>query len=201
MDIVAATNNPGKVEELRRLFAGSGHNIISMHDAGILVQVEETGKSFAENAAMKAKAVCEAAGAPALGDDSGLCVDALGGAPGLHSARFAGNKQDDYANMKKLMRLLERTPFARRTARFECSLCLAAPDGATLTAEGACEGHIGLVQSSADGGFGYDPIFYHDKIAFAEMTPEEKDAVSHRGNAVRALRADKLDAFLVRHGG
>ncbi len=200
MDIVAATNNRGKVEELRRLFAGSGHNIISMGEAGIDVQVEETGESFAENAAQKAAAVCAAAGMPALGDDSGLCVDALGGAPGIRSARFAGEEADDRANLKKLMNLLERTPFARRTARFECALCLAAPDGATLTADGSCEGMIGLVPSDGGHGFGYDPIFYHNNNCFAEMSPEEKDEVSHRGAAARAL-CQKLNAFLVRHGG
>ena len=200
MDIVAATNNAGKLKELRRLFEGSGHRILSMTEAGVTVDVAEDGETFAENAVAKARAVCAAAATFALGDDSGLCVDALDGAPGIHSARFSGTHGDDLANNKKLMQLLERTPYARRTARFECALALAAPDGALLEAEGSCKGMIGLVWGQGKNGFGYDPLFYHDHVCFANMTEEEKDAVSHRGHAVRKL-LPSLSGFEAQHSG
>lgn len=199
MDIVAATNNRGKLEELRRLFEGSGHRILSMADAGVAVNVKEDGETFAQNAALKAKAVCAAAGAMALGDDSGLCVDALDGAPGIHSARFAGVHGDDEANNIRLMRLLERFPYAKRGAHFVCALALAAPDGAMLEAEGTCDGMIGLLPSKGKNGFGYDPLFYYNNVSYADMEDTEKDAVSHRGNAVRAL-LEQLPAFAAQHG-
>ena len=198
MDIVAATNNRGKLDELRRLFEGSGHRILSMAEAGVAVNVNENGETFAQNAALKAKAVCAAAGAVALGDDSGLCIDALDGAPGIHSARFSGGHGDDEANNKKVMHLLERTPYAKRGAHFVCALVLAAPDGALLEAEGVCDGMIGLVAASGKNGFGYDPLFYYNNTSFADMDEAAKDAVSHRGNAVRALR-EQLDAFAAQH--
>lgn len=198
MDIVAATNNRGKMEELRRLFEGSGYRLLSMNEAGISMNIEETGKTFAENALVKARAVCAACGAVALGDDSGLCVDALSGAPGVFSARFAGKYAGDEDNNLKLKQLLERTPYARRTARFICALAVVAPDGGVLEAQGTCEGMIGVISSAGKNGFGYDPMFYHNQVSFADMENAEKDAVSHRGAAVHQL-LEKLPAFAVEH--
>lgn len=197
MEFVAATNNRHKLEELARLLAGSGHSVVSMGSAGVQVNPAENGDTFEANAIIKAKAVAAAAGRPALADDSGLEVDALAGAPGVRSARFAGEEATDEENNKKLLHLLERTPYAKRTARFVSVLALAAPGGQVLLGEGRCEGLVGLAPSG-EGGFGYDPLFYVNNRSFADMTGEEKDAVSHRARAVKDFLA-KLPDFLAQN--
>ena len=138
--------------------------------------------------------MCQAAGRPAIADDSGLAVDALNGAPGVHSARFAGAHGDDAANNRKLLALLSGVPADKRTGRFICSIALALPDGRALSAEGQCEGFIGFEEKGA-GGFGYDPLFTRGGKSFAEMTAAEKDAVSHRAAALKVF-AKRLPAFL-----
>lgn len=198
MEFVAATNNKNKLVEIRRILEAEGHTVLSMEQAGIHSEPEETGETFAENALIKAKAACLASGKPAIGDDSGLEVDALSGAPGVHSARFAGNQASDEDNNKKLLRLLERYSYAKRSARFVCVVALCMPDGAGMQVEGHCSGYIGFAPSG-ENGFGYDPLFYAGDKSFAEMSEEEKDAISHRGAALRRF-ASELPGFLGQRG-
>ena len=186
MEFLIATNNQNKVAELKRLLQPYGHTAIGLKEAGIHSNPEETGKTFAENALIKAKAACAASGLPSIGDDSGLEVDALGGAPGVESARFASAQASDEENKKKLLMLLERTPFAKRTAHFVCVLALQMPSGAGMEVEGRCDGRIGFAESG-ENGFGYDPLFYIGNQSFADRTEEQKDEVSHRAAAVKLL--------------
>ncbi len=194
MEFIAATNNLKKLAEIRRILQAAGHTVHSMAEAGISLEVDETGETFAENALLKARAVCQVSGKPTIADDSGLCVDALGGDPGVRSARFAGGHGDDAANNHKLLALLENTPYAARTARFVCVIALAMPDGTELTEEGRCEGLIGF-EPAGQNGFGYDPLFYVNGRSFAEMTDEEKDTFSHRALALGQFAAE-LPRFL-----
>lgn len=186
MNIVIATGNRHKVEELNRLLnCGIGeYTFISMRDAGFDGKIIEDADTFEGNALIKAKAVCKATGLVAIADDSGLCVDALGGAPGVFSARYAGEPCSDAANNKKLLEELGNTPFEKRTARFCCVIAAAFPDGRTLTAYGDCPGVIAF-EKRGSGDFGYDPIFYYPPFdkTFAEMTGDEKNSISHRGVA------------------
>lgn len=199
MKIVIATGNRHKVEELGRLLApkGSGeYTFISMKDAGFCGNIVEDADTFEGNALIKAKTVCEATGLVAVADDSGLCVDALDGAPGIFSARFAGEPCDDAKNNKKLLDELKNVPFEKRTARFCCVLAAAFPDGRTVTAHGDCHGVIAF-ERKGGGDFGYDPIFYYPPFdkTFAEMTAEEKNSVSHRGKAALNFKKVFLDAL------
>lgn len=198
MEFVAATNNKKKLAELSRLFADSGHTVISMSQAGVVGSPEENGATFAGNAFIKARAACKFSERPAIADDSGLEVDALSGAPGIHSARFAGVAASDEENNKRLLFLLERTPYAARTAHFVCVLALVMPSGAELAVEGRCDGLIGFDKSGVNG-FGYDPLFYVDGRSFADRTDEEKDAISHRAQAARQMLAQMPD-FLLKNG-
>jgi XTP/dITP diphosphohydrolase len=183
--IVLASHNPGKLEELRRLLP-EGLQVILARDLGIELPLE-TGSTFAENAIVKAESAAAHARLPAIGDDSGLEVDALGGAPGIHSARFAGESRSDAANMTKLLSQLEGISAEKRTARFRCVVAFAMPDGTLRTATGAVEGRIGF-EPRGNAGFGYDPLFeLSDGRTFAEIPAEEKDAISHRGRALRQL--------------
>ncbi len=186
MKIVIATHNPGKLREIREILAGQ--EILSAEEAGFFDDVEETGKTFLENARLKAQAAMKATGLPALADDSGLCVEALGGAPGVYSARYSGGGAAE--NRKKLLKSLNGVE--NRRAYFACAVCLAFPDGSELTAEGKTCGQI-LTGERGTGGFGYDSLFLSDDlgVAFAEAGEGEKNAVSHRGRALRAL-AEKL---------
>lgn len=189
--LLLATNNPGKVAELRRLLATTGYELVTPAELGIALDVEESGVTYAENAAAKARAAARAAGCLALADDSGIEVDALGGRPGVHSARYGGAGLDDRARVELLLRELEGVPNGRRTARFRAVVVIAAPDGSVLqTFEGVAEGSIAR-EPRGTGGFGYDPIFVVRGLGktMAELTPEEKDAVSHRGQALRAAAA------------
>ena len=185
MKVLIASHNSHKLREMQRILSPMGYDVVTDMDIGLeLEDVEETGKSFAENAEFKAKAGCIQSGYPCIADDSGLCVDALGGEPGVYSARYSG-KGDDGSNDLLLFKLKD-VPFKDRTARFVSSICLVFPDGEEITAEGKCEGIIGF-EKRGKGGFGYDPLFMVGDKSFAEMSAEEKDAVSHRGNALKSF--------------
>lgn len=188
MKFVAATGNLNKMREFKEIFPE--YEIVSAAEAGFLGEVEETGSTFAENALIKARAVCRATGFPALADDSGLCVDALNGAPGIYSARYASKFAPagwDKGNRAFLLKNLEGVK--DRRAHFCCCIALVYPDGRELLSEGRTEGQI-LYENRGEGGFGYDSLFLSDdlKITFAEASEEEKNAVSHRGRAMRKLR-------------
>lgn len=191
MKLVLASSNAGKLRELRQLFADSPLELVAQSDLGV-EDVEETGTTFVENALLKARNAAAVTGLPALGDDSGLCVDALGGAPGLYSARYAGGHGDADANIDKLLAALDGVPDAARTAHFYAVIVLLrhADDPAPVIAEGAWPGRV-LHARRGDGGFGYDPVFFdpeHGQGA-AELPAELKNRVSHRGRALAALRA------------
>ncbi len=185
--LVAATHNQGKVRELRDLLVPLGFEPISAGDLD-LPEPEETGSTFEANAELKALAAAKASGFPALADDSGLAVDALNGAPGIYSARWAGESKDFSVAMEKVNQALEDEKAADRSARFVCALCVAWPDGETVTYRGEVEGEL-VWPPRGDQGFGYDPIFVAtgESITFGEMEPERKHAMSHRANAFKLL--------------
>lgn len=191
---VLATHNPGKLAEMKAILSGLGVEVLSPAEAGVEVDVEETGSTFAENAMLKAKAVCAAAGLPAIADDSGLCVDALNGAPGVYSARYGGEGLDDRKRCLLLLRNLRGQ--TTRAAHFACAVACAFPNGDTLEAEGRCDGAIAFAPLG-EGGFGYDPVFLLPEKGktFGQIGPEEKSAVSHRGKALAAF-AEKLGTYL-----
>jgi XTP/dITP diphosphohydrolase len=190
--IVLATNNPGKVREFRRLLEPAGWEVLAPRDLGVSLAVEEDGASYAENAVKKAQACADATGMLALADDSGIEVDALGGGPGMYSARFGGPGLDDAGRTRLLLERLAGVPAEQRTARYRAVVALAWPRSACrppVTFEGVEEGRIGL-EPRGERGFGYDPVFLvEDGRTQAELTDEEKDAISHRGKAVRAALA------------
>ena len=194
MRFVLATHNPGKLREMGEILKDLGIEVVSPKDLGITVDVEETGTTFAENAMLKAKAVCQAAGLPAIADDSGLCVDALNGAPGVYSARYGGEGLDDKGRYLLLLSSLRGAP--TRAAHFACAVACAFPNGDTLTAEGRCDGSIAYAPLG-EGGFGYDPVFLLPGTGktFGQLPQEEKSAVSHRGRALKDF-AGKLEAYL-----
>ena len=184
MIVCAATNNAGKLKELRRILTRCGHEVKSLRELGVTLDPEETGTTFAENAKIKAEAFCKATGLPTVADDSGLCVDALNGAPGVYSARYAGEHGNDAANNEKLMAEMQNVPVGQRAAKFVSAVCLILPAG-------------------------YDPLFVPDAVGlpgggtvpntahrtYAELADAEKDAISHRGRAMEKLEAE-LAAFL-----
>ena len=188
--IVLATHNPGKLAELRRILAASrvDVDVADLDDHPDMPQVAETGSTFAENALLKARAVAAHTGLPAVADDSGLCVDALNGMPGVLSARWSGRHGDDEANLRLLLAQLADVPADRRAAHFYCSAALVLPSGAEHVTEGAVYGWLTDAPRGTNG-FGYDPIFVPDSldVTTAQMPAEEKDAISHRGKALRAL--------------
>jgi XTP/dITP diphosphohydrolase len=190
--IAIATHNAHKLRELVRICADWPVAWASVGDLdpAAFPDVEETGDTYLENALLKAGAVASASNLPAVADDSGIEVDALGGKPGPRSARLAGDDATDEQNLAALMRALRGIPGAGRSARYRCVAALVFPDGRTLHAEGACEGTLEPKRRGA-GGFGYDPIFVPEgwDETMAELTPEQKDRISHRGRAFRALRA------------
>ena len=195
MDFLIATHNMKKRDELQRILSPLGVHVLTADEAGVvLTDVEETGTTFEENALLKARSGCKDGKMPCIADDSGLCVDALDGAPGVYSARFAGEHGNDDKNNEKLLSLLSDVPPEKRTARFVSTVACVFPDGRELVVRGECEGKIGY-EKRGENGFGYDPLFYVGERTFAEFTPEEKDAVSHRGNALRAL-VKALPAYL-----
>jgi XTP/dITP diphosphohydrolase len=189
--IVLATRNPHKIEELRRILAETGFaglDLISLAEIPDPPEVPETGLTFAENAVLKATAIATATGLPAIGDDSGLSVDALGGMPGVLSARWAGRHGDDAANLTLVLGQLADVPDDRRTAAFVCAAALALPDGTVTVETGLVRGRL-IREPRGSNGFGYDPIFVPDgeTRTTAEMPSADKDAISHRGRAFRAL--------------
>ncbi len=195
--LVLATNNRKKLAEMKRLFEGKGYEVVSMGEVGVDKLPPENGETFAENAKIKAVAAARVSGEITVGDDSGLCVDALNGAPGIFSARFAGEPTDDDANNEKLVKMLSRVPYAKRGAQMVCSLVVAAPNGDCVEVSGECEGMIGF-SIDGDNGFGYDPLFYVNQRSFAVLEDEEKDVISHRGKAVAEL-LKILPKFFERH--
>lgn len=184
MEIIIATGNAGKVREFKRMLEPLGYQVFSQKEKGIILDVEETGTTFAENAVRKAKAVWEKVKLPVIADDSGLCVDALDGRPGIYSARYAGEGATDADRVKKLLTELEGKE--NRTGRFVCAIAYIDGAGEPHVFEGVCEGTMAESPRGEDG-FGYDPIFLVGEKTFAEMTAKEKDAVSHRGKANRLL--------------
>lgn len=197
--VVLATRNPGKVEELRRILAGVPGldvDLAGMDSFPEVPDIPETGATFAENAALKARAVAARTGLPAVADDSGLCVDALNGMPGVLSARWSGRHGDDAANLALLLGQLADVPDGRRGAHFACAAAIALPGGSCEVVEGRVDGFI-VTEPRGSNGFGYDPVFVPagDRRTTAEMPAAEKDAISHRGRAFRALAA-RLPALL-----
>lgn len=195
MDFLIATHNLKKRDELQRILSPLGIHVLTADEASVdLTDVEETGTTFEENALLKARSGAKEGNMPCIADDSGLCVDALGGAPGVYSARYAGEHGNDAKNNAKLLDALSDVPTEKRTAQFVSCVACVFPDGRELTVQGEVKGIIGY-QPKGENGFGYDPLFYVGERSFAEFTSAEKDAVSHRGNALRGL-AKELPKYL-----
>ena len=190
--VVIASTNPGKIVEVRQIFAALPLSLLTAEDVGSWPAVAETGDTYLANALIKARSVAAFTGKPALADDSGIEVDALGGAPGVRSARFAGELASDEDNNAKLIAALDGVPPEGRTARYRCVAVLVTPDGQEVAGIGSCEGRIGF-DPRGSGGFGYDPWFIPqgETRTMAELSAEEKHAISHRGKALRGV-ADKL---------
>jgi len=199
--LCVGTTNRGKQRELRELLGDWPGEIVFPQQLGLALEVKETGQTFAENAAQKARAYARAAGMSALADDSGLEVDALGGAPGIRSARYAGPGASDEDRVRKLLAELEGVPLDRRTARFRCAVAIARSDGRVSIADGTCEGRIAFAPRG-ENGFGYDPVFVVSGrgLTMAELPAKVKNQISHRARALRAARP-LLDALLDAGGG
>ena len=194
MKFVLATHNPKKLKEMSEILSGLGVEVVSPGELGIDLDVEETGTTFAENAMLKAKAICEAAGIPAIADDSGLCVDALNGGPGVYSARYGGEGLDDVARYRLLLQNMRGQ--TTRAAHFTSAIACVFPNGDTVTAEGSVDGTIAFAPMG-EGGFGYDPVFFYPPMrkTFGQMSAEEKHAISHRGKALEVF-VEKLATYL-----
>ena len=194
MKFVLASQNKHKLVEMQSILAAHGVEVVLEADVGLNVDVEETGETFAENAMLKARAVMEASGLPAIADDSGVCVDALNGAPGVYSARYGGPELDDAGRYRLLLSNMQGA--RTRAAHFTSAIACVFPNGDTLEAQGICPGTIAFAPQG-DGGFGYDPVFFLPELrkTYAQLTPEEKAAVSHRGKAL-AVFDGKLREYL-----
>ena len=189
MKVVLASHNPHKLVEIREILQPLGIDVVLESELGVAVEVEETGTTFAENAYLKAKAVMEATGLPALADDSGIAVKALGGAPGIYSARYGGDPTlDDWGRLQLLLQNTAQVPDGQRQAKFVAAIALVYPNGRQIAVQGEVHGEL-LRQPVGEGGFGYDPIFYYPPAgkSFAQLTAEEKNQVSHRARALRSL--------------
>ncbi len=195
-EVLIATNNKGKAKDFEVLFKPFGVQVLTLNDIDETIDVEETGHTFEENAILKAETVARLLGKIVIADDSGLEIDALDGAPGVYSARYAGAEKSDDANIVKVLQELQTVSEGDRTARFRCVLAVAGPGIQTATFSGSCEG---LIHDKGQGtnGFGYDPVFYVPEIGktMAELSPEEKSAISHRGAALAQLKV-KLPQFM-----
>lgn len=187
MKFVLATQNMKKLEELRKVLSDLGVEVVSEAELGVKIEVEETGETFAENSLLKAKAVMEATGLPAIADDSGLCVKALNGGPGVYSARFGGEGLDDRGRYLLLLQMMQGQ--TDRSAYFHTTITCAFPNGDVLQADGDCHGAIAFAPMGEDG-FGYNPVFFvpDKQKTFAQMTLEERSAISHRGTALRKFK-------------
>ena len=190
MIFAAATNNAKKLKEIKRILSALGHDAKTLKELGIDVEIEENGTTFAENAVIKAKTIAQICKMPTISDDSGLEVDFLDGAPGVYTARYAGENATDDENIDKLLNALNGVEEEKRTARFVSSVCLYVPvengEDISVVCTGRCKGWIGY-ERVGNGGFGYDPIFMVGSTSYSEMSAEEKDAISHRGQALRLL--------------
>ena len=193
MKLVLASKNEKKLRELRDILSAQGVEVVTEADVGVDVDVEETGTTFEENAFLKAHAVMQTSGLPAVADDSGLCVDALNGAPGVYSARYGGPELDDVGRYRLLLENM-RGQLDRR-CKFVSAICCCVPNGDRVEARGECPGTLAYAPRGEDG-FGYDPIFFvpEQKKTFAQLTAEEKNAISHRGKALAAF-AEKLREY------
>jgi len=191
---VLASQNEKKLKEMNEILSAHGVEAVLQADVGIHVEVEETGATFEENSLLKARAVMEASGLPAIADDSGLCVDALNGAPGVYSARYGGEELDDEGRYRLLLEMMRGE--LNRKCRFVSVITCCFPDGGVLTARGECEGTLAFAPQG-EGGFGYDPVFFVPglKRTFAQLSPEEKNAISHRGRALEEFQK-KLGEYL-----
>ncbi|MGI5967880.1 RdgB/HAM1 family non-canonical purine NTP pyrophosphatase [Anaerotruncus sp. AF02-27] len=194
MQVIVATGNKGKLCEFERIFAPLGISVVAQGEVCPGLQVEETGTTFAENAFLKAQAVHERTGKAAVADDSGLCVDALDGRPGVYSARYGGEEMPYPEKMEKLVEELGCLPVDYRTAKFVAHICFIDADGTRIDVEGICPGYIGA-EPKGENGFGFDPIFMVGDRSFAELSDSEKDRISHRGKALREL-AERLKEHL-----
>lgn len=186
--LILASNNPGKLREVRDILSPLGYNVLCAKEAGFAGEVAETAETFDGNALLKARAVFDALHTPVLADDSGLLVDALGGAPGVRSHRFAGEEASDADRCEKLLSLLKDVPPMERTARFSCAMCYIAQNGEAHFFHGTCEGIIGE-SPRGENGFGYDPVFYVGERSMAQLSESEKNQISHRGAALREMQA------------
>lgn len=189
--LIIATKNQGKAKEFVTLFSPLGYKVLTMLDLEDAIDVEETGTTFEENAILKAEALSKQYNTMVIADDSGLIIDALGGRPGVYSARYAGEEKSDEANIDKVLEELQGVPSEQRTARFYCALAIAAPDKETITVAGRVEGII-TSDRRGENGFGYDPIFYVPSFnrTMAQLQSSEKNAISHRANALKNLQAE-----------
>jgi XTP/dITP diphosphohydrolase len=192
---VVASKNKGKLKEISEILSDFPFEVVSMETVGIDKDIEEYGSTFEENALIKAREVSEITGEIVMADDSGLEVDYLGGAPGIYSARFAGENATEEDKNNKLLKLLEGVPFEERTARFVCVIAVVFPGGESFTVRGTCEGHIAS-KPEGKNGFGYDPLFFVPAygVTTAQLDPEEKHRISHRGKALRMM-VEKLKEF------
>ncbi len=189
MKVVLASQNKKKIVEMREILSKMGVEVLSQAEAGVNLEPEETGTTFEENSRIKAKAVMEATGLPAIADDSGLMVDALGGEPGVYSARYGGEGLDDTGRWQLLLKNMAGE--TNRACKFVSVICCCFPDGAEILARGECPGILAQ-GPSGDGGFGYDPIFYLPQLGktMAQLTPEEKNKISHRANALARFQIE-----------
>ena len=195
MKFIIATNNNKKLKELERILKPLGIDAVSAKDAGIILDdVDETGTTFSENAYLKANSAFVKTGMPAVADDSGLCVDALDGRPGVFSARYGGENATDSEKNDRILSEMKDVPADKRNAHFACAICCILPDGSKIEVEGICNGSIGY-EPIGDGGFGYDPIFMCGEKSYAQLSPEEKDAISHRGQALIKLQNELKKAL------
>ena len=193
-EFIIATNNSHKVAEIERILSPLGITAVTAGERGIdLGNVVEDGDTFKANAYIKAKHAYELCHSPVIADDSGLCVDALGGRPGVYSARYGGENAGSDEKIALLLNELRDTPDSERGAHFSCAVCCIIDDDTVIEVEGRCEGVIAYAPSGS-GGFGYDPVFTVNGVSFAELSADEKDRLSHRGNALRKLR-DELQSY------
>ncbi len=198
MKILAATNNAGKVREIKSILSGLNIEVISLKEAGINIDPEENGVTFEENALIKARAVAQVSGMPSISDDSGLCVDYLDGAPGIYSARYAGEDATDAQRIEKLLEELHGVPQAQRKAFFISAAAYVDPDGTEITAVGTVDGYI-TQQPDGDGGFGYDPVFFSAELrkTFGIASENEKNKISHRFRALTNLKAKLIKSGVI----